>query len=425
MASGPHNSTSVPVLGSSRAWLVWGVAVAFVIYYFAIQTGYSIVNPSIQKDLGLTSSQVGVIAAVYTWAYAVCQFFSGALLDRLGARKVLLPAVAFVTLGAFIFANAASFEILLLSQFVLALGACAGFIGAGYVGGQWFGMAKFSFMFGLVQFAASISSAFSQNLISWLLGFWSWQTLSNGMGVVGILLFVLSVLVIRNPASVVQEDNQGINGFVSSVLSGILRVARIRHVWHAALIGGLLFGVLLACGVVWAPKLMAVRGMDTSHSTVAASLIWLGLAAGCLVVPKWSDAARRRKMPILLCAALQLLAFVALVYAPDLSVSVMMGLCFAFGFGNAAHMLAFSTAADVVEPSQIGTASSLVNGIMFLMGGVLISRPGMRIDMGIAEGVDHGMALAQYAARPLVAALMLALLLIALMRETYPAAAKT
>lgn len=186
MGSNSHNNMPAPppALSSTRAWLVWGVAVAvaFVIYYFAIQTGYSIVNPSIQKDLGLTSSQVGVIAAVYTWAYAVCQFFSGALLDRLGARKVLLPAVAFVTLGAFIFANAASFEILLLSQFVLALGACAGFIGAGYVGGQWFGMAKFSLMFGLVQFAASISSAFSQNLISWLLGFWSWQTLSNGMG---------------------------------------------------------------------------------------------------------------------------------------------------------------------------------------------------------------------------------------------------
>jgi len=33
-------------------------------------------------------------------------------------------------------------------------------------------------------------------------------------------------------------------------------------------------------------------------------------------------------------------------------------LCFAFGVGNAAHMLAFSTAADVVKPRQIGTSAA-------------------------------------------------------------------
>lgn len=411
---------ATPILGSSKAWLVWGVAVAFVVYYFGIQTGYSIVNQDIQKDLGLTPSQVGVVAAIYTWAYAIGQFFTGALLDRLGARKVLLPALIFVTLGAFIFANANGVKMLLLSQFVLALGACAGFVGAGYVGGQWFGMAKFSFMFGLVQFCASISSAFSQNLLGGLLKYWPWQTVFTGLGVVGVLLFALSVLVIRNPVPIEKGGSQGVWEFLSSVVGGIVRVARIRHVWQVALIGGLLFGTLLACGVVWAPKLLIVRGIDPALTTVASSLIWLGLATGCLLVPRWSDALQRRKSLILAGAAMQLLAFVSLVYAPPLNTPVVMGLCFVFGFGNAAHMLTFSSAGDVVEPSQIGTASSLVNGIMFIMGGILISRPGMRIDRGVAESVEHGMALAQYAATPLVAALVLALLLALFMRETYP-----
>jgi hypothetical protein len=53
-----------------------------------------------------------------------------------------------------------------LSQLIIAVGACSGFVGAGYVGGQCFGMAKFSFMFGVVQFAASFFSAFNQNLLS-------------------------------------------------------------------------------------------------------------------------------------------------------------------------------------------------------------------------------------------------------------------
>jgi hypothetical protein len=52
-----------------------------------------------------------------------------------------------------------------------------------------------------------------------------------------------------------------------------------------------------------------------------------------------------------------------LLYLPELNSIAAMVLCFAFGFGNAAHMLAFSTAADVVKPSQIGTSAAIVTQI--------------------------------------------------------------
>src|SRR5690242_7130052 len=58
------------------------------------------------------------------------------------------------------------------------------------------------------------------------------------------------------------------------------------------------------------------------------------------------------------------------------------------GVGNAAHMLAFSTASVVVKPSQIGTSAAIVNGIMFLLGGIMISRPGVRMGWGIEAGIE-------------------------------------
>src|SRR6516165_12409516 len=88
-------------LGGRRAWVVWILAVTFVVYYFSFQTGYAIVNPSVQKDVGLSLAQVGTIAAVYTWVFAVCQFLSGALLDRLGAGAIIPASIALVTLGIF------------------------------------------------------------------------------------------------------------------------------------------------------------------------------------------------------------------------------------------------------------------------------------------------------------------------------------
>jgi len=407
--------------GGATAWLVWGLAVAFVIYLFSFQTGYSIVNASIRKEAGLTVVQVGFIAAAYTWSFAVFQLFSGALLDRLGARWVLPPAIALVTLGVFVFAHAARFETMIAAQLILALGACAGFVGAGYVGGQWFGMAKFGVMFGLVQCLASAFSAFNQNLIGFALQYASWRELFNWIGAGGVVLCGVGFAFIRDPAPV-RGMQHGIAAFVREVVGSIVEVARVGHVWIAAAYGALCFGALLAAGVVWAPKLMQVRGIPEQTANLAASVLWLGLAVGCILIPRWSDAVRRRKQPALVGIGLQLAALLALVYVPELPSPAPMALWFLFGLGAAAHMLAFSAAGDAVSLDRIGTSAAIVNGTMFLLSGLLIARPGQIAAEAVASGAPITMDLAASAVRPLVWGLLAALVLASVIRESYPRA---
>jgi MFS family permease len=417
MTSTPSESR----LGSGTAWWVWTLAVVFVVYLFSFQTGYSIVNGSVQKDVGLSVAQVATIAAVYTWVFAICQFFGGALLDRLGSKKVLPISIALVCIGVFVFANAKSYEMLLLSQVILATGSCTGFVGAGYVGGQWFGMAKFSFMFGLVQVVAALTSAFSQNIFETALAATTWRSLFNLYGVLGIILLVLGAIFIRNPVPVHGGMDKGIGEFFASVLSGMAEVAKIAHVWMASIVGALTFGVMLALGVVWMPKLLMTHGISQSSAAFGSSMLWLGLAAGSAVVPWWSDHIRQRKMPMILGNIVQLACLLALIYLPNVGSGLAIALCFIFGFANACHMLAFSTAADVVRPDQIGTSAAIVNGIMFIVGGIMISRPGVRIGLGLEAGIEpKSLELAQYASWPLIIALIGAAALAFVMKETYP-----
>ncbi len=407
--------------GGARAWWVWALAVVFVVYLFSVQTGYSIVNPNIQQSVALSVTQVAAIAATYTWVFAICQFFGGALLDRLGAHKVLPASVALVTLGVFIFANATSYGMLIASQFVMALGACTGFVGAGYIGGQWFGMAKFSLMFGLVQFCASLSSAFSVNALQYALGALPWRELFNYVGVAGIGLTVLAFLFLRNPTPLDAGDGGGAGRFIGSVLGALLEVAKIPHVWLSALICSALFGSLLAAGVVWTPKLMLTLGASAGTAAFSSSLLWLGLAAGCLVLPALSDRTRRRKPLIVVGCLVQLACAAALLYVPGIPVPLAMAINFVFGFANSAHMLTFSSAADVVPPQLIGTSAAFVNGLAFIAGGFMIAAPGARVVSGESAGLaEHTLALAEYAAEPLLIALAAALLLALIMRESYP-----
>jgi MFS family permease len=215
--------------------------------------------------------------------------------------------------------------------------------------------------------------------------------------------------------------NQGVGEFFTSVLKGMAEVAKIPHVWIAAIIGAAQFGVMLALGVVWAPKLLMVHGVSQSVASFGASMLWLGLAVGSATVPHWSDVIKQRKLPMILGGVVQLVCLVLLLYVPSLPTAIAIILCFIFGFANAAHMLAFSTAADVVQPSQIGTSAAIVNGIMFIVGGIMISRPGVRIGGGLEAGIEpRSLELAQYAALPLIVALVVALALSFFMKETYP-----
>lgn len=191
--------------------------------------------------------------------------------------------------------------------------------------------------------------------------------------------------------------------------------------WVAAGIGAFTFGALLAAGVVWAPKLMLARGLSPGTASFAASMLWLGLALGCIIVPWWSDAVARRKLPTASGIAIQLLALAALVHLPLGSDAVTMALWFVFGFGAAAHMLAFSAAADVVKVELIGTSAAIVNGTMFLVSGLLIARPGQLAERFAAQAAAAPQV-AERAALPLELALVAALVLALLIRESHPRA---
>jgi hypothetical protein len=62
-----------------------------------------------------------------------------------------------------------------------------------------------------------------------------------------------------------------------------------------------------------------------------------------------------------------------------------------------------------------------VNGIMFIVGGIMIRRPGVRVGAGIEAGMEPGsLELAQHAGRPLMLAILIALGIALVMRETFP-----
>ncbi|MFE9792789.1 MFS transporter [Streptomyces goshikiensis] len=390
---GPHRT-----IGGVEAWIIWSLATVFVVWLFSIQTGYAVVSPEIQKTAALTVAQISLAGSIYTWAFALCQFFSGALLDRFGSRPLLAIAVAFVTAGAFLYAQTTSMATLIAAQVVLALGSSFGFVGAGYLGGQWFPAARYGLMFGLVQCLASLGSAFGQPIISWQLTQVSWQQLLNGFGAAGVLLIVLFALLVRNPSPGPESLAQTTAAkaarppLISSIFRDLGACFRNRNVVLSAALAGVSFGSMLAMGVLWGPRIMEARGAETSLAAILTAMSWLGLAVGAPLFNVLSDHWNNRRIPAVVGVLLQAVAVALLIYLPSETNSVSVVTMFCVGLFAGAHMLGFTVAGESVPGRLVGSSAAIVNGICFIIGGLLQAVPGKLLPQSPALA-DYGHAL--------------------------------
>lgn len=392
-------------LGGPRAWWIWIIVTVFTIYLFNVQTMFSVVQGDIKQTLHLDESHLTLIAATYTWAFAIFQFFGGAFLDCFGSRRVLIPAFIFVTAGVFLYGMATSYTMILVAQVLMALGACCGFVGAGYIGGVWFGMAAYGTMFGYVQVLSSLSSAIQQPITEGLLAHLTYEKLFIYLGFFGVLLVVLAILYMRNPEPVAITRNP-----FSVVVGNLRQIVRMPQMWIAALWGGIAFGLNLALGVVWTPRLFTEAGYTLGNGNVGSAFLWLGLAAGSCFFPQWSNHIKSRRIPSMIGIALMIVGLVCVIYV-RMPLWLMVAMMFVVGVGATSHMLAFSVGGDVAGGPLVGTSSAFLNGIMFIFGGIL-----QNIPSGLAgNGAGYHLMFAPY-----VVAAVIALIFVFIQKETAP-----
>lgn len=364
-------------LGGGRAWLVWILSTIFVVWLFNLQTGYGLVTSDIAHDTGMLLAQATLAATVYTWAFAIVQFFSGALIDRYGAHPLMAVAVALVTIGTFMFGYAGNFFLLALAQIVMAVGSSFGFVGTGYLGGKWFGGAKFGMMFGLLQAVCSVFSAVNLPFINWLLSMMNWRVMITGYAAFGVVLFVLHLCFVRNPHTPEseQEAREAANrrALVPAVLADLKEGFANRQVVLSSLFAFMSMGAMLASAIIWGPRIITAGGGSDTAASLAGAGAWIGLAVGA---PAFQSVAERigRKPAATWGALAQTVFLAALVFLPTNTgaATVIMVL---IGFCAGAHMLGFTIAGESVPGRLVGTSAAIVNAACFIGGGVMMAIP--------------------------------------------------
>ncbi len=149
----------------SGAWFIWLIS-NLVVIFSNMQIIYTFISVNLEKELGLTIMQVALANSVYTWTFAILQFFSGATFNVFSSKKIYFFSLLIMIFGFFVLIGSDNFAHLILSQLLIATGASFGFIGAAHISSICFPAAQFGLMFSLVQTISSLSALVIQILFS-------------------------------------------------------------------------------------------------------------------------------------------------------------------------------------------------------------------------------------------------------------------
>jgi predicted MFS family arabinose efflux permease len=320
--------------------------------------------PDIMRDLGISLPLINVLIAILGTTWGVAAVAMGTLSDRIGRRKVMLPALLIFSLASAFSGLAGGFTSLLLIRGLMGVAEGA-FCPVSFAAtAEASKPARIGFNQGLQQsMFALFGLGLGPILAAWLLGFTSWRVVFAIVGLPGIILTILLWIVIREPA----KGHEPLAAKTSPASTReVLKVRNIRLAMVGLLCAMCGIFVLSANTPIYLSEYLKLAPMEVGLVT---SAIGFGGFVGLWMLPALSDIFGRRVMAVVGFAggAAFLFFFITLGAEPMQLFAALFGAT-AFSFG-VLSLLTGPVAAESAPPGMLSTASGLIIGVGEIFGG--------------------------------------------------------
>lgn len=184
--------------GNFRSIIVWGSSDTYFIVSVMIAVLFGILSPNIQKQLHLSTTQLGLLGSVFFISYGVAQLVAGSLMDSLGPRLTLAVSALVATCGLFLLSVIGDFKMAIPAQLLIGIGLSTSYVGAIYLAGTWFPPERFSFVSGVTQMSANIMTAALVLIMALSGAIMGFRIVMRGMAFVTLVIGVLMFLLVRS-----------------------------------------------------------------------------------------------------------------------------------------------------------------------------------------------------------------------------------
>jgi predicted MFS family arabinose efflux permease len=332
--------------------------------------------PVMAKDLGLSYSDFGLISGVLSLTWGLSALFAGGLADRLGPKRVLVPAMVLFSLLAGLTGLATGLATLLLLRGLMGMAegafmpaSFASLVDASSPGRIGLNLGIFQMALGL--FGLGLGPVIATQALTVLP---SWRGVFVLVAVPGLLLALLLQLTLRPLPGHAAQAAQAAPGAVPGPLARVaasLQVLRVRNVF-CAMVAMTCWGTAnIVFAAFLANYLTDYLKLDLQSMGFVLSAVGLGALVGMVGLSALSD--RYGSRPVLIAAAAGMLpllwAFQHTGAEPGL-LFVLLACWAALNTGALAVTVGRLTV-DAVSSERAATATGVVMGIGEIVGGAV------------------------------------------------------
>ena len=247
----------------------------------------AVANPLIRHDLGIGVAGMGWLLSAFLWAYAISQLPAGALLDRLGARRVLSAGLAVWSAAQVLGGMVGSFAQFFGARLLLGVGESPQSPASARVVRDWFEVERRGTATGIWNCSSTLGTAISAPLLTVLMLSFGWRWMFVLMGAAGLVVAAVLYAVHRDPGDVgraVEEDEAGRVTWAD--WSGLFRY---RTTW--GMVAGF-FGCIYVLWIynAWLPGYLEMdRHMSIARTGWVAAIPYLFGVLGSLAGGRFAD----------------------------------------------------------------------------------------------------------------------------------------
>lgn len=344
--------------GRGVALIAFSLVAAFFLFEFVAWILPSLAIDQIAPDLGLSNARFGTVSSVFFWVYAPMQLVVGALLDRYGAKRLVVPACAICATGVLLFGAADAPMLAILGRFLTGLGASFAFVSALFVVTHQFAPERFALLSGIVNMVGMIGAAIGAVLLTDLMVASGWRSAFLWTGGIGLFLAVFMFIFLPRTTATQDDAAEG------AILSGFGAIFRSGRLWMIALSGALYYMPINVFGGLWGQSdLMQDHGLSQVSAELAVSMVFWGMAVVSVAVGAIADWSGKRLALIASNAFIAAMCFGFAIYSASSSVLLLGGALFLGGVFSGAQVLTFALAKDGTPVEQTGKIIAFVNMI--------------------------------------------------------------
>jgi MFS family permease len=147
----------------------------------------SVAGPRMQADLGISPERWGWVVGAFTLSYAIFEIPTGAMGDRVGARRVLTRIVIWWSAFTSLTGAVSNYVLMLITRFLFGAGEAGAYPNASSAISRWFPVAERARAHSVVWMASRIGGALSPLLVVPIQRAYGWRASFFVFGVLGLV----------------------------------------------------------------------------------------------------------------------------------------------------------------------------------------------------------------------------------------------